>query len=237
MKRVLILQHLINDGPAYLATWLQRHGIAADVRCTESGQDFPSRLEGYHGLAILGGAMSANDDLPSLRRAEALVRLAMARDVPVIGHCLGGQLMARALGARVAASPAPEVGWQPMQVQSDGGAGRAWFGDAGGHMVFQWHYEAFELPTGAVRLAGSRACPNQAFGLGPHLAMQFHVEVDAAKVLAWTQDLDASYPSALKAYPGTVQTPEAMVAGVATWMAAHHALADRVYGHWVSGMA
>lgn len=236
MKRVLILQHLVNDGPAYLATWLQRQGIEADVRCTEAGQEFPTHLGGYHGLAILGGAMSANDDLPSLRCAEALIRLAMAGDIPVIGHCLGGQLMARALGARVVASPAPEVGWLPMQVQSDDEVAQAWFGDATQPTVFQWHYEAFELPKGVVRLAGSDACPNQAFGVGPHLAMQFHVEVDAGKVLAWTQDLDATYPSALLWHPGSVQTPAAMLAGVGAWMDAHQKLADRVYGQWVSGM-
>ena len=98
----------------------------------------------------------------------------------MIGHCLGGQLMARALGVRVVDSPAPEVGWQPLSV-ADSDAARDWFGPVRQTTVFQWHYEAFELPPGAQRLASSDACPNQAFAMGPHLGMQFHIEVDVAK--------------------------------------------------------
>ena len=98
MKPVLILQHLSGDGPGYLGAWLARQGVAFEVRNTEAGDDYPARIDGYAGLAVLGGAMSANDDLPSLRRAEDLIRQAMQQDRPVIGHCLGGQLMARALG-------------------------------------------------------------------------------------------------------------------------------------------
>ena len=74
MKPVLVLQHLVSDGPSYLADWLAERGIAMDLRCTEAGQDFPRDLGGHAALAILGGAMSANDPLPSLRRAEGLVR-------------------------------------------------------------------------------------------------------------------------------------------------------------------
>ena len=72
MKPILVLQHLVDDGPAYLGTWLRRQGLSVDLRCTELGEGFPSTLAGHSALAILGGAMSANDDLPSLRQAEAL---------------------------------------------------------------------------------------------------------------------------------------------------------------------
>ncbi len=115
MKPVLILQNLSADGPAYLARWLREHGPAFEVFDNQAGPIFPDRIEPYAALAILGGEMSANDPLPSLRRAEDLFRQALAFGVPTTGHCLGGQLMARAMGARIGASPAPrpeaESGW------------------------------------------------------------------------------------------------------------------------------
>lgn len=128
MKPVLVLQHLSTDGPGYLATWLREQGIAYDVRDTQAGQAYPEHIDGYRALAVLGGEMSANDELPSLRQAERLILEAMDRDIPVIGHCLGGQLMARALGASVHASPAPEIGWQAIRSASTPMA-RDWLGD------------------------------------------------------------------------------------------------------------
>jgi GMP synthase (glutamine-hydrolysing) len=183
MKPVLILQHLHADGPAYLETWLRREGRAYEVFNTEAGQAFPDSIRDHAALAVLGGEMSANDPLPSLRDAERLILEAMRSDVPVLGHCLGGQLMARAMGARVTASPAPEIGWHAVRFEGNDQSA-AWFGAADQAMLFQWHYDAFELPAGTVRLARSDACPVQAFGMGSHLAMQFHVELDEAKLRA-----------------------------------------------------
>lgn len=133
---VLILQHQHADGPAWLATWLRARGVAFEVRNSEAGQPFPERIDGWQALAVLGGEMSANEERPSLRHAEDLIRQALARGVPTLGHCLGGQLMARALGARIVPSPAPEIGWQPLRVADDAEA-RAWFGTSDEHVVFQ----------------------------------------------------------------------------------------------------
>ena len=229
MQPALVLQHLTADGPAYLATWLDANGWRWELRNAEAGQAFPDSLAGHSALAILGGEMSANDELPSLRRAEALVREAVARGVPVLGHCLGGQLIARALGARVVASPRPEIGWQPMTVLPTPAA-HDWFGDAAAATVFQWHYEAFELPPGAERLAGSAACPNQAFALGPHLAMQFHVEVDAEKLERWSHD-DGARHRAVLGQP-EVQDGAAMRRGLADALPLQQRLADRIYARW-----
>lgn len=232
MKPVLILQHLRADSPAYLGTWLEARGLPFEVRNAEAGQAFPADLGAYGALAILGGEMSANDPLPSLRAAEALVRDALAREVPTLGHCLGGQLMARALGARVLESPAPEIGWQPVQMLA-GDAARNWFGAAREHVVFQWHYEAFEVPAGAERLAGSVACPNQAFGIGPHLAMQFHIEIDAAKLALWSEDAGDRYRAVLGRYP-TVQDGPTMRAQCTMHLEGHQRLADGIYARWIA---
>ena len=235
MKPVLILQHLSSDGPAYLGTWLARHGIACDVRDTEAGDPYPASVAAYAAVAVLGGEMSANDPLPSLRQAELLILEAMALGRPVIGHCLGGQLMARALGARVQRSPAPEIGWQPLRVH-DHAEARRWFGGAGPRHVYHWHEEAFELPPGATALAASAACPQQAFAIGPHLAMQFHVEIDAEKLQRWSRLDTPAYREAQRRH-GSVQSGAQMRADLARHLPAHQALADRIYARWWSGVA
>lgn len=232
MKRVLVLQHLSSDGPAYLAEWLRGQGIAFDIRDTQAGQTYPEHVDGYGALAVLGGEMSANDDLPSLRQAERLILEAMDRGVPVIGHCLGGQLMARALGASVSASPQPEIGWQAMRIAPAPQA-QAWFGDAQEATVFQWHFEAFDLPPGATLLASSPACPRQAFGIGPHLAMQFHVELDATKLALWSASQDPQY-LALTASCGTVQSGARMRDQARLALPEQQRLADRLYRRWMA---
>lgn len=233
MKPVLVLQHMSDDGPAHLGAWLHREGIAFDVFDTEAGQAYPSSVSGYRGLAVLGGAMSANDDLPSLRHAERLILEAMHDGIPVIGHCLGGQLMARALGAEVTASPAPEVGWHRIDVTS-GAEPTAWFGEGAAPMVFQWHYEAFSLPAGATPLAGNTACPHQAFSIGPHLALQFHVEVDITKVMAWTESRDPLYLG-WQMRCGSVHGARRIREESAQHLSRQQALAERLYRRWLMG--
>lgn len=231
MKPVLILQFMADDTPAYLGTWLQRAGLPADIRLAGVAH-FPERLDGFRALALLGGPMSVNDDLPYLRDAERLIAAAMAAGVPVVGHCLGGQLMARTLGARVQASPAPEVGWHTMQCIASAPCDE-WFGPDATQAVFHWHYEAFALPPQATLLASSPQCPHQAFALGPHLAMQFHVEVDVEKVGAWCDQPDAQYSSACRTEP-TVHRPERIRAETAKFIERQQRLADRIYRRWIA---
>lgn len=231
MNKVLVLQHLLNDGPGFLGSWLAEQGVQFDGPCTEAGDDFPARIEGYAALAVLGGEWSANDDRPSLRQAEALIRQAAALGVPVLGHCLGGQLMSRALGASVGASPEPERGWHEIAV-ADSAEARRWFGPVGTARVFQWHSESFGLPAGAQWLAGNAACPHQAWSLGPHLAMQFHVEVDAAKLAAWCDDAE-QWPWAAGRGRATVHGAPRMRGDTVTALAGSQALAASIYARWL----
>lgn len=229
---VLVLQHLQEDGPGYLGDWLDRAGVPWDVFCTERGEAYPASVAGYRALAVLGGAWSANDDRPSLRRVEALIREADERGIPVIGHCLGGQLMARAFGGRVLRLEQPEIGWLPVQVARSEGAA-AWLGDGPLATVYQWHHDSFvHLPPGAQLLAASAACPHQAFAIGPHLAMQFHIEITPQKIEAWLADPGGLYPEAMVRHPQSVQAPETMRAATLQCQAASQALADRIYGTW-----
>jgi GMP synthase-like glutamine amidotransferase len=231
MQPVLVLQFMQDDGPGYLGTWLQRNGVDGVVLSAASGHTFPKRIDDYRALAVLGGAMSANDDLPYLRDAEQLIQHCMEAGVPVLGHCLGGQLMARVLGARVGASPAPEIGWHRMDVL-DSPSARAWFGSVSAPEVFHWHYEAFDLPAGAVALGTSDACPIQAFSIGPHLGMQFHVEIDEQKIDDWLRVLGDSYANAQRDH-ATAQSPDTIRRKTPLRLSSQQALADRIYSRWL----
>ena len=231
MKPVLILQHQTPERPAYLVTWLDQHRIPYETRCAGADQEFPQSIEPYSALAVMGGGMSANDPLLSNRQAEILILQAMRLDRPVVGHCLGGQLMSRALGGTIGPSPQPEIGWQPIDYVDDP-AVATWFGTAPTPRVIQWHYETFSIPEGATRLAGSAACANQAWAMGPHLAMQFHIEMDEVKAQEWAIDEDPKWAAARAQYV-TVQDRDGILNGIEPHLAQHQATADHIYRTWL----
>ena len=231
MKPVLILQHQLPENAAYLTTWLERNRILYQVVNAGAGELFPASIEPYSALAVMGGGMSANDPLPSNRQAEILILQAMYRDLPVVGHCLGGQLMARALGGVVTDSPQPEIGWQPIEYE-DNELAQEWFGTDPTNSVIHWHYESFSIPTGAVRVATSLACPNQAFAIGPHLAMQFHIEINETKINTWVNDDDPKWIQARAQY-NSVQDKITMLNGIPFHLDKHQATADQIYQKWL----
>lgn len=235
MRAVLVIEHTEGDGPGHFGEWLALRGRPMTLVRVHAGDPVPATADGFAGLCVLGGPMSANDAHRDHIRAEhGLVRAALDAGVPVIGHCLGGQILAKVLGATVGRSPAPEIGWHAIDAD-DGPAARRWFGDARRPTVMQWHYEAFDLPAGATALAGSASCPRQAFEWGGvHLGMQFHPEADRAKV-AWWADKDRREAQSLAHVP-TVQGPEALLAGCDAHLPAMRALAHRIYDAWAPGL-
>jgi GMP synthase-like glutamine amidotransferase len=159
------------------------------------------------------------------------IRAAMDADVPVIGHCLGGQLMSRALGGVVSRNPVKEIGWGTVRVEPTATA-RDWFGDVTQFLSFHWHGETFTIPAGAERLAASEWCANQTFALGPHLGMQCHVEMTPAMIASWCESgLDEI--AAERNVP-SVQTPEAMQARVTEKVRDLNAVARRLYDRWAA---
>lgn len=235
MNPVGIFRHSITEGPGYFATYLTQRGIPWRLVKIDEGEAVPGSARAFSGLCFMGGPMSVNDDLPWIAPVLTLIRDAVSNDVPVIGHCLGGQLMARAMGGAVTRNPVKEIGWGRVDVVA-GAESRRWLGDASAFDSFHWHGETFSLPPGAQHLASSPHCANQMFALGRHLGMQCHIEMTPALIAAWCRDWDKEVRTLAERVP-SVQTPGEMLADVEQKTAQLHRVADRVYSEWVMGLA
>jgi GMP synthase-like glutamine amidotransferase len=232
MKPVAIFRHHPTEGPGYFATFLEQRRIPWTLVRVDAGAAVPGGPGDFSGLVFMGGPMSVNDDLPWIPPVLELIRGAVAQGVPVLGHCLGGQLIARALGGAVTRNPVKEIGWGELQA-TEAPAARDWLGDLRAFEGFHWHGETFSIPPGATRILESAHCPNQAFILGPHLGMQCHVEMTGDLVRAWC---DAGARE-IAAHAGpSVQTAEAMQEELDRRLTALHAVADRLYGRWIRGL-
>jgi GMP synthase-like glutamine amidotransferase len=176
--------------------------------------------------------MSANDPLAWNAPLLDLLRGAVAADVPVLGHCLGGQLLAKALGAPVTRAPVPEIGWGKVTVL-DGDSAGAWFGQRKAFTTFQWHYDAFALPPGATRVLTNAHNLDQAYTLGKHIGFQCHIEMTRPMVETWCRTGAAELPAVST---GSTQSREDMCADLDARLAALARVADDVYAHWVNGL-
>lgn len=235
MKPVAIFRHAPVEGPGYFATFLEANGVPWRLIAVDADEALPDTPEAFSGLAFMGGPMSVNDPLPWVEAECALIRTAVERAIPVIGHCLGGQLMAKALGGRVTANGVKEIGWGEAHIDEVPQAA-AWLGDfAGKATVFQWHGETFSIPHGATRLMHNAWCANQMFVHGPHLAMQCHVEMTPELIAEWCASWEGEV-AGLAALPPPVQTPAQMQAEIAYRLPAMRELANRLYTNWIRGL-
>lgn len=179
---VLAVLHQPHSTPGRVGLALRELGHALDVRRPRFGDPLPATLEDHAGAIIFGGPMSANDTEECVRIETEWLKVALGEKKPFLGICLGAQMLAKHLGARVWQHPERvEIGYCPIR----------WHGalaeTAPPDRVYQWHREGFELPRGAAMLATSEGpFPNQAFGYGSAIGMQFHPEITYAMVNRWT---------------------------------------------------
>lgn len=234
MKSVAIFRHLPIEGPGHFATFLERHSVPHRLVAVDQGEAIAQDPTAFSGLCFMGGPMSANDPLPWINDSLTLIRRAVAAGIPVIGHCLGGQLMAKALGGAVTVNPVKEIGWGEVSVDAAPEATR-WFGATTRFAAFHWHGETFSIPPGATRLLASPHCANQAFALGPHLALQCHVEMTQAMIADWAAH--GAREIARRQPRDAIQTGEEMLAAAPDKLPAMQAVADQLYGRWLSGLA
>jgi len=231
VKAIAIFRHAAHEGPGYFAEFLDRKGIAYGMIRVDCDDPIPESLDGIAGLVFMGGPISVNDPLPWIPKLARLIRQAVAADVPVLGHCLGGQLMAKALGAPITRNSVKEIGWLPVNVVESPVA-RRWFGDLPTtFMVYHWHGETFAIPEGATRVLTSADCANQGFVMGKHLALQCHVEMTPQLIADWVKETDGELTPSR-----TVQSGEEMLRDADRRTRDMHRIADTLYERWIDGL-
>ena len=233
MKPVTICRYAPHEGPGYFSAYLTAHRIPWRLVKIDEGDALPE-LRDISGLGLMGGPMSVNDDLPWIAPMLELIRESVARDVPVLGHCLGGQLMSKALGGNVTRNEVKEIGWGRVDVSATSLASE--WGQSEPFVGYHWHGETFSVPTGAERIWSSAHCENQAFALRNHFAMQCHIEMTEELIESWCET-GASEIEANLARSPAVQTPQAMRENMGSRLSALHAVADRIYRRWTAGLA
>ncbi len=233
MRNVAIFRFSPTEGPGHFAAWLDAHGIGWELIPIDAGAAVPADPRAYAGIGMMGGPMSVYDPLPWIEPLCGLLREAVSAGVPVIGHCLGGQMFAKALGAEVARTKAPEIGWIDVEI-ADAGAASAWFGGRKHFETFQWHYDAFALPAGATRVLTNRYNPNQAYVVDDrHIGFQCHVEMTHELVDTW---LAAGAEELPKTSSPALQTAGDIRRDLDAHLASLNAVAGDVYARWAQGL-
>jgi len=188
--KVLVIMHVESEGPGTLGAFF--HSAGADIRTVRlyAGDTLPADPSDVDAIISMGGPMNVyeEDKYPFLREETSFLRLAIDAGKPVLGICLGAQMIAKALGAQVTKSPVKEVGWGTVTLADDGRRDALFHGLPGTLDVFQWHEDMFHIPQGGKLLAYSDGCPHQAFRYRNAWGLQFHVEVTAEILLEWFSD-------------------------------------------------
>ncbi|HHW43717.1 MAG TPA: type 1 glutamine amidotransferase [Desulfotomaculum sp.] len=230
--RALVVQNIDIEGPGLLQPTMEEAGWELDIRVMDQpGAVLPGTLEGYEALLILGGPMNVYEEesYPYLKQVDQLIIEAVRQDMPTLGICLGGQLMAKALGAPVTRNPVQEIGWYRLRLTPAGQKSPLFAGLPGEFPVFQWHGDTFALPAGATRLATGDDCTNQAFSCGRGIfALQFHLEVTPEIIRTWAQ----AYGDELAEFGGA-GAAERLVEQTAALWDEYRQVAGKFLSNWI----
>jgi len=190
-KAIRIFRHIDCEGPAYFQTLLENQQLPFELIRIDEGEKINTDLDSAAGFIFMGGSMSVNDPIDWISEELALIQNAIRHEIPVMGICLGSQLIAKAMGETVYPGPCMELGWAPVNCLNK----THWTETLPESItVFHWHGETFNLPKGATAIFGNDRYSNQGFVMGPHLALQFHLEMEADVIKQWLdqypQDLE-----------------------------------------------
>ncbi len=189
MRKLLVFQHVATEPLGHLDPLLRASGVRIRYVNFEREPRAEPDVRRYDALVVLGGPMNVDqaDRMPHLHFEMSAIREAMERELPVLGICLGAQLLAQAMGGVVHPNPVPEIGWYRLHTRAAAHDDRLFrHFERHPNYVFQWHAYTFALPPGAVPLAWSRKCRNQAYRLGKCAwGLQFHLEADDALIGRW----------------------------------------------------
>ncbi len=229
MKPVYIFRHQEYEGPGFFQQVLHKHKIPYEILFIDQGEAVPETLESCSALVFMGGPMSVNDNFPWIEKEMQLVRAAVEVDMPVLGHCLGGQLISKALGGMVTVNEVKEIGWLPVE-KLDNQAGRDWLGPLPSSFeAFHWHGETFSIPHGATNILQSEKCLRQAFVINNTLALQCHIEMTESMVRQWA-DL---YKHELVECVPSIQSAGTMENRLAQRIEQLQSIAETVYERWL----
>ena len=232
MKPLFIFRHIDIEGPGYLTHFLKKHGIHYRLVKVDEGDEIPRSLDNIGGLVFMGGSMSVNDDLPWIHQEITLIKRAAEAKLPILGHCLGGQLISKALGGEVYANPVKEIGWYDVEWVENRAAPGMLSGLPPSFEVFHWHGETFTIPHGANNILRSHYCGHQAFVKDNILALQFHIEMTVEMVKEWVQHSPGEFGTGSEKNPG-VQRSSQIQDNLESRIMALHRVADIMYGHWL----
>jgi GMP synthase-like glutamine amidotransferase len=233
MPPVAVFRFSPTEGPAHFAEWLDANRVAWQLVAIDRGEPVPDDPRAFAGIGMMGGPMSVNDALPWIAPLNALIRRAIDARVPVIGHCLGGQLMAQALGARVTRTRTPEIGWIDV-ASTDPQRTGDWLGGRARFTPFQWHYDVFDLPPGAARVLTNDYNANQGYVVDErHIGFQCHIEMTRDLVETWCRTGAAELPERSQ---GALQSRDDILEATAARLAGLNAVADGIYARWARGL-
>jgi GMP synthase-like glutamine amidotransferase len=231
MKLVLIFRHIDCEGPGYLASFLTRHNIQFSVIDLYKGVEIPRKISTYAGLVFMGGPMSVNDNLPWITVEQELIRQAYEHNIPMLGHCLGAQLISKALGGDVMKNAVSEIGWFPVAPVEN--HIQVWTQDLSFNTeMFHWHNETFVPPPQSVPLFMSEHCANQGFMLENIIALQFHVEMQGQDIAEWLTVYADDIPPLCK----SVQDSKEILSNLEYRIPRLHEFADRIYRQWLNSL-
>ena len=233
MKPVRIFRHIACEGPGYLGSLLDAQHIPYEIIAIDANEAIPGQLDDISGLVFMGGSMSVNDAFHWIEQELQLIRAARKLDLPMLGICLGSQLIAKALGGTVSKGKSMELGWAPVQkchpVQQDG-----WCDELeDSFSVFHWHGEKFSLPEGTTLLLSSDCYPHQAFAIGNTLALQFHLEMTADMVREWV----GLYQEDVHSAGSCVQAETQILFEADERSRELQIVADYVFGNWIQRLS
>ncbi len=193
---ILVIKHVDCEGLGIWEEFCREDGIGVEVVALHRGDSLPPPGE-FQGVISLGGPMNVYEEgaYPFLKMEDRFIRQALVEGIPFLGLCLGGQLLAKALGGLVARNPVTEIGWYRVSLNDMGERDPLFAGLPESFTVFQWHSDTFYPPIRAVPLASSQNCENQAFRFrGFAYALQFHLEVTPAMITEWVRKYELVEP-------------------------------------------
>ncbi|MCL6558373.1 MAG: type 1 glutamine amidotransferase [Firmicutes bacterium] len=234
--KALVVQNVDIEGPGLLQPEMEKAGWRLDIRIMDQpGATLPADLNGYKALIVLGGPMNVYEEelYPYLRQVDYLIKDAVQKDLPLMGICLGGQLISKALGAAVTRNPVEEIGWYELHLTDEGKKSPLFEGLPEVIPVFQWHGDTFALPDGASHLAMTTDCAHQAFSVGRHVfALQFHLEITPEIVDTWV----SAYADELDEFGGPGAAMRIAVETRTTW-GKYERTAAQFLNNWVRILA